>query len=100
MITSRLRSDKGLGRRVRRALGMLVGLLAVSTLGLAACGGDEATPCEGVTVNGECQQKCSEAVCSAQGMKCVGNSCGQTCPDPVKDLSLIHILTLPTNREV
>ena len=85
MITSRLRSDKGLGRRVRRALGMLVGLLAVSTLGLAACGGDEATPCEGVTVNGECQQKCSEAVCSAQGMKCVGNSCGQTCADPVKD---------------
>ncbi len=83
MIRSKERSWSELGR----ALGAVLGAVAMVGLALPACSSDEeAKGCEGfVTASGECQKKCVESACAAAGMKCVGNTCGQTCADPVKD---------------
>jgi hypothetical protein len=67
---------------------MVFTALAAAGLSASACSSDEADPtCGGVTTqSGECQKKCDETACAAQGqMKCVGNACAQTCANPVLD---------------
>ncbi len=56
-------------------------LLCVPVIGAAACSSDK--PCEGVTIEGQCQQKCVESKCPA-GDRCVidndlNNACAAPC---------------------
>lgn len=71
----------------RRVLGVVLGASFFAVLALPGCSGDDAAPasCAGVVVEGVCQKKCDPAQCAAPGMKCVGNSCAQTCTNPVLD---------------
>jgi len=85
MIGSRLGADSGLRRVAKRTLGAVLGVFALTALGLTACSGDEAAKgCEGVVIDGLCEKKCVDAECTA-GMKCAGNACGQPCAHPTND---------------
>lgn len=83
-----LKGYSGLWRKAAQAFTAVLGLSATATLALPACSSDDAAaePCKGVVINGECQKKCDVADCvSPATMKCVGNTCAQTCADATKD---------------
>jgi len=84
MVRSKARAWSGLGRLLGRAAGAAIACVALVGLALPGCSSEEAK-CEGVETPWGCQKKCVEAECAAAGMKCMTNTCGQPCVDPVKD---------------
>lgn len=85
-MTARITSDSGprhtTGRRRLLRL-TLAFLLCVPVLGAAACSSNDNSGCAGVTIEGQCQKKCSDSACTG-GARCIidadlNNTCAAPC---------------------